>query len=115
MMCFYYHHEHGCDVYCERCAREIIIPGLDTSPEDVAELWEDPSTIENQDIPEHCCSGDGCLERIEVDGEYVGKLIDYNMSKEGIAYIKNKLREGKPAARLWFLRYCNQAGLKIFT
>lgn len=85
------------DVYCDTCAREIM-DMLDTQKrEDTGDTddypqWGDDN--EETDCPQHCASGEECLEHITLsDGTKIGCLIGTSLTPEGIVYVKEAVAE----------------------
>ncbi len=114
---------YAADIYCEKCGksirRRIRKEGnapkhyLDETTYDSGEFPKGPIADGGgeADHPNHCASGEDCLEPTEIEGEKYGCFLENDLTTEGIDYINQGLREnfetGKDGAvvKFWANHY----------
>lgn len=111
-------YQFDADDYCESCGKDIcqrVLRETGKSEED----FEDERTYDSSeypktglceqeevDSPHHCGSGEDCLEAIEVEeGWKVGALLPFELTSDGVEYLKEAIEGGGPVAELWADHY----------
>lgn len=89
---------YAADVYCVKCGRDIrqrlTEQGLrpdnphDETAYDSDEYPKGPDNVDESDSPQHCGSGDDCLDALELNGVKYGKFLENPLTSEGIEYVK---------------------------
>lgn len=112
------------DCFCDACgqkiARELRDSGLaPKEPENLSSYDSDsyPKWVEDNwshDCPYHCAAGKDCVEAIHVPkiGK-VGCILTERLSKDGIVYVEEALREGGLIAELWRSTFIGQVDTSI--
>lgn len=99
---------YNADVYCEACGEAIKADldskGLrpdhsdDESTYDSGDYPKGPYPYEEADHPEHCGSGDDCLEPLIIDGEKYGKFFGNPLTDEGLKRLLRMARANEDHA-----------------
>lgn len=84
------------DVYCEKCADAIKTRDRTFEPKDAgdqasydSEIWpKGPYSDEESDTPEHCGSGENCLDPTIIDGDKYGQFFENPLTTDGEKYVK---------------------------
>lgn len=100
------------DVWCDSCADDIRqrIQKQGNAPEnpddettyDSDEFPKYMGEDESADTPQHCGSGEDCLEaEIMPSGAKIGKLLSRELTNDGIQYVKEYILEGGEISNWW--------------
>lgn len=106
------------DVWCDSCAQEIRerlqkvrVDHIDEDDERSYDSDEFPKRMgddEESDSPQHCGSGEECLEAETLpSGRKVGALFG-SLTSDGIEYVKDAIVEGGEVAEFWRVHYTRQ-------
>lgn len=95
------------DCYCEDCGlrirEEITLdvyhPGYHKRPQnpqdestyDSDNYPKGPYSPDEADSPQHCASGEHCLNALEINGKKYGCWLENPLTQDGIDYIENEL------------------------
>lgn len=104
------------DTWCDSCAdairQQIVTAGnAPENPEDETTYDSDEypkymSEDESADTPQHCGSGEDCLEAETLpSGTKIGKLLSCELTTDGIDYVQCYIREGGEVAEWWRQRF----------
>lgn len=100
------------DIYCDSCGddvrQQITTKGkAPTNPDDETSYDSDEypkraNDDDESDSPQHCGSGETCLEAETLsDGSKVGKLIGTNLTEAGVEYVREAIEAGGIVADFW--------------
>jgi hypothetical protein len=105
---------YNADIYCEDCGeairKELTREGsAPENPDDERSYDSDefpkgpyPDGGGESDSPQHCGSGEGCLNAIELsDGHKIGAWLENELTMEGVAYVQEAISEGGEVAEMW--------------
>lgn len=103
---------YAADIWCDSCGYAIrdSIKAEGKAPEnpddertyDSDEYPKYASDDEESDSPQHCGSGETCLEADTLsDGSKVGKLIGTELTDDGVEYVREAIAEGGLVADFW--------------
>jgi len=96
------------DKYCNDCGLEKVV--LNNKP-DYPEPWDTddyPKCVEAEysDYPDHCGSGQYCLNAIELaSGWKIGELLSTQLTSEGEEYLKDMVSHGGEVAEYWRVEF----------
>lgn len=92
------------DTWCDSCAAEIRqkITNDGQAPSDhnnettydSDEFPKHMEADEEADTPQHCASGESCLEAEEIPGGKIGKLLSRELTDAGVQYVREYIMEG---------------------
>lgn len=109
------------DLYCPSCARRIK-RRLASEGKRPAE-FQDEFTFDSDDfpkgpypegggeadIPQHCASGEDCLDPLILDGEKYGAFLGNDLTSDGIEYVKDVVENrGGKVAQFWAEVYSDE-------
>jgi len=102
------------DIYCEDCGekiredidREGLAPA---DPDDETSYDSDeypkgpyPDGGGEADCPQHCGSGENCINAIELsDGHKIGAFLENPLTSDGVKYVQEAIQNGGEVAALW--------------
>lgn len=99
------------DTWCDSCADDIRqqIQKQGNAPKNPDETTYDSgefpklmSEDESADSPQHCGSGEDCLEAENLpSGAKIGKLLSCELTNDGIQYVKESILEGGEVSEFW--------------
>ncbi len=98
------------DIFCDSCGADIrarLAPTLvgseiDETTYDSDDYPKFAADDEESDSPQHCGSGETCLEAEELsDGSKVGCLIGTNLTDDGVEYVREAIKGGGVVAEFW--------------
>ena len=105
---------YAADIYCEECGEAIRkqITQEGHAPADPDDEWSYDSDEfpkgpycnggGEADSPQHCGSGEDCLNAIEFpDGFRCGAWLENELTTEGVKYVKEAIRDGGEVAEMW--------------
>ncbi len=103
---------YAADIYCNSCGNDIrksiTDSGLapdDPDNESTYDSDEYPKfvgSLDETDSPQHCGSGEDCLEAETLsDGSKVGRLIGTNLTEAGVEYTREQIASGGLVAEFW--------------
>lgn len=101
-------------IYCEDCALAICkrLKAEGNRRSDDSDEWPLRSSAEGggeADSPEHCDSGEDCLNAIDLaDGRKIGAWLENDLTSEGVAYVREAVIKGGEVAELWALWYSDE-------
>lgn len=106
------------DVFCDNCADEIRSRLLDAATDEQGDEWQDEAAYdsgefpkymsddEEADCPQHCGSGEDCLEaEVLPSGRKIGALLSTSLTGDGADYVLAAVAEGGEVAQFWRSRF----------
>jgi len=105
---------YNAGLYCEDCGKSIreqaIFEGH--TPADLDDEWSYdsdefpkgpyPDGGGEADLPQHCESGEHCINAIELsDGSKIGAWLENELTTDGVAYVQEAIAEGGEVAEMW--------------
>lgn len=103
---------YAADIFCDSCGddirQRITTSGKapknpeDETTYDSGEFPKCANDDDETDSPQHCGSGEDCLEAETLsDGSKIGKLIGTNLTEEGVEYTREQIASGGLVAEFW--------------
>lgn len=103
---------YAADIYCDDCGEDIkrSIRAEGNAPDDPNDEYSYDSGdypkycdgTSESDSPQHCGSGDDCINVIKFDDGYaIGVWLENNLTSEGDDCVIEAVREGGDVAELW--------------
>ena len=92
---------YAADLYCEDCGLKIQENLADDAQEDDSDSYPQgpyPDGGGESDSPQHCGSGEGCLNAMTFVGTKVGVWLGNPLMTDGVAYLKEMLSNPNPSA-----------------
>lgn len=109
------------DVYCEKCGDNLkaTLPkpknpdDEHTFDSDVYPKGPHDNGGGESDTPQHCGSGESCLDPTVIDGENYGQFLENDLTDAGVKYVEELHNERPgPVTRFW-VDYYNKHGYTI--
>lgn len=101
------------DIFCGDCGRDIC-SRLTPPPEEPYDSDDYPKGPfgdggGESDTPQHCGSGEDCLNAIELtDGSKVGAWLENPLTGDGADYVREAVESGGEVAGLWAGWYADE-------
>ncbi len=96
------------DIRCKAKGAELPFNPGDERTYDSDEYPKYASDDEESDSPQHCASGESCLNAVELpSGRKVGLLFG-SLTSDGVAYLRQSALEGGEVAALWVKHFSDE-------
>ena len=108
---------YAAECYCDDCAKDIKKRILKETGKKASD-FRDETTFDSDeypkgpsddgassDGPEHCASGEDCLDPTEINGEKYGHFFENDLTEAGVENLKEHIRQGGPVAEFWKEHY----------
>lgn len=94
------------DLWCDACGEEIVSRVDADGAEDTGDTDDYPQSVSTLDAegdcPDHCGAGADCLTaEVLADGQRIGALLHHSLTREGVEYVRDAIREGGAVASFW--------------
>lgn len=97
MNCFIYQ----ADIYCEDCGKALR-HSLAFQPPEPADEY----SYDSDQYPQHCASGEDCLEPLEIAGDRYGRFLENELTDYGREYTKETHADrGSALTTFWMEHY----------
>ena len=96
-------------LYCEDCGRAIRkrLKADGKKPSDDSDEWPIAGGGES-DCPEHCDSGEHCLNAIVLSDRLIGAWLENPLTSYGVEYVREVIAQGDEVAELWEQWYSDE-------